>query len=170
MFTLKNQWTENKERWYSIQCTFSRAYWWNKIKNSNCHGNQAAMTKQTWKYIHFWLMVAASINWEGGCQFLAPTLGNFLDNLNAENWCTAWLSVIVLQLSRLLSSCLSEVTEEVLRRISNNETPEFISLFEFAGGPTGFGCELLNFAFLGWLEFVWSYRMERGITWECSKT
>ena len=119
--------------------------------------------RKVYSFLKFCLMMAASISWEGGCQFLAPTLENLLDNLNAENWCTAWLSVIVLQLSRLLSSCLSEVTEEVLRRISNNETPEFLSLFEFARGPTGFGCELLNFAFLGWLEFVWSYRMERGI-------
>jgi hypothetical protein len=36
---------------------------------------------------------------EGSYQFLAPTLENLLDNLNAENWCAAWLSVITAQLS-----------------------------------------------------------------------
>lgn len=87
------------------------------------------------------------------CQFCVPTLENLLDNLNAENWCTAWLSVIVLQLSWLLCS-------EVLRRMSKRETPEFVLDSGFALVPTGFGCEL-NLAFLGWEELVWSCRMER---------
>lgn len=88
-------------------------------------------------------------------QFLAPILENFLDSLNAENWCTAWLSVMMPKLSGRLCSCFS-AAEVDLRRSSNREAPELEPPSELAPDAAGFVCELLNFAFLGWLGFVWS--------------
>jgi hypothetical protein len=52
-----------------------------------------------------------------------------------------------------LGSCLLVATDD-LRRSSNSEAPELEPLSEPVPDAAGFGCELLNFAFLGWLGFV----------------
>ena len=63
------------------------------------------------------------------------------------------------KLSGRLGSCLLVATDD-LHRSSNREAPELEPPSELVPAEAGFGCELLNLAFLGWLGFVLSCEVD----------